>query len=164
VLAVLTNRPSIGFPTVGCPLGQPKYHPIITLAAWIPSVAAQGIYFVMMFAIFVRVLQSLDPNGKANFLENLLQARRVVPTLVTFISHGSCYFFIAIATKIVNAIVVVNVSGPLRGVGIPIMMALYPVLAARTYLSMVAYLHAAPNYTESEQMTFAVRSAEPNEL
>jgi len=190
-LAVLTTEaplPSIGFPTVGCPLGQSKYHPTITLAAWIPSVAAQGVYFLMMLATFFHVLHGLDPNGKASLMESLLQVRRLVPTIVAFISHGSCYFLIAIAAKIVNAVVVVSVSGPLQGVGIPMMMALYPVLATRTYLSMVAYLHAEPNPTvvycgdhdmimpmpsspalmnpniESGQITFAVRSSFASEF
>ncbi|KAF8804200.1 hypothetical protein BYT27DRAFT_7194945 [Phlegmacium glaucopus] len=101
-LAVLTTgtpHPSIVSPTMGCPLGSPKYHPIITLAAWIPSVAAQGIYFLMMLATFVQVLQDLDSNGKASS-ESLLQVRRLVPTMIAFITNGSSYFLIAISTFI----------------------------------------------------------------
>jgi len=184
MLAVLTtgvSHSSIGLPIIGCPLGRPKYHSMITLAAWIPSVGAQGIYFLMMLTTFVHAMQELDSNGKAS-AESLLQVRRLVPTMIAFISRGSCYLFIAIISKIVNAVIVVSVSGPLQGAGIPIMMALYPVLITRMYLSMAAYLFARPKCTvvhgddtdmmlvsssstlirahiESAPITFAVRSS-----
>ncbi|KIM37499.1 hypothetical protein M413DRAFT_275786 [Hebeloma cylindrosporum] len=96
---------------------------------------------MLMVATLIHVMRGLDSNGKAN-LQSLAQMRKLVPTMVIYMRHGLCYYFFAITAKIANAIIVVNTTGPLQSIGIPFLLALYPVLVSRVYLDMVKYLHA----------------------
>ncbi|PPR01547.1 hypothetical protein CVT24_001858 [Panaeolus cyanescens] len=101
---------------------------------------AQCVYFILMLITLLHVMRGLDVRGRAS-AESLKQVRKLVPTMMVFISHGTYYFFFAILAKIVNAILIVTASGPLREIGIPWIMALYPVLVTKIYLNMVQYLH-----------------------
>ncbi|KAF9039361.1 hypothetical protein BJ165DRAFT_1407555 [Panaeolus papilionaceus] len=146
------QRPRSALPVPGCSLSF-NHHPKLSLAAWIPSLAAQCIYFILMLITLVHVMRGLDVRGRAS-AESLHQVRKLVPTMMVFISHGTYYFSLkfglmtalslfisAILAKVINAIVVVTASGPLREIGIPWIMALYPVLVTKIYLNMVQYLH-----------------------
>ncbi|KAF4622042.1 hypothetical protein D9613_009150 [Agrocybe pediades] len=83
----------------------------------------------------------------------LCQVKRLVPTMMVFVEHGGCYFSLAIMAKIANAIVVTTYSGPLQGAAIAWLMALYPVLVTRIYLSMVQYLnYGVPMKSERPRM------------
>ncbi|KAH9475469.1 hypothetical protein JR316_0012580 [Psilocybe cubensis] len=69
------------------------------------------------------------------------QVKRLVPTMIVFISHGGWYFTLGILAKIANVVMIVMFTGPLQSFAIPFMMALYPITVTRIYLSMVYYLH-----------------------
>ncbi|KAF8966815.1 hypothetical protein BDZ97DRAFT_1806594 [Flammula alnicola] len=170
VSSAVVLSPARGFSMPGCSTLSFSIHPAFTLAAWIPSIAAQCTYFTLMLASLLGVVRDLDANRKPSW-RSLHQARILIPTMMIFIRHGMFYFFFAIGTfmscltlqsgrsfrlwisfvvpvaKIVNAVIVVSTSGPLQAIGIPWMMALYPVLVTRIYLDMVEYLHARPKRT-----------------
>ncbi|KDR71736.1 hypothetical protein GALMADRAFT_778216 [Galerina marginata CBS 339.88] len=84
---------------------------------------------------------TLQSQGRAFSWKALQQVRQLVPTMMVFVGHGGLYFGFAILAKVANAVLLTTQSGPLQAAAIPWMMALYPVLVTRIYLSMVHYLH-----------------------
>ncbi|TFK35828.1 hypothetical protein BDQ12DRAFT_737319 [Crucibulum laeve] len=143
-------RPS-NFPITGCLVNPTSLgDPTITLAAWVPTLFAQCVYFVLTMARFIRLLQNLDVDGNVN-VRGLLQMRRLVPTMVLFVRDGAYYFFLAMLTILVNTILLFKAPGPgpLKNVALPWMMALCPLLATHMYLNMQDFLHENANTATS---------------
>ncbi|KAF9473212.1 hypothetical protein BDN70DRAFT_997765 [Pholiota conissans] len=178
-----TSLPHLGMRITGCVVSTPTLPAAFTLAAWIPSIVAQCIYFALVVTPFVSITCSLDSNGRLTWTA-LRSVSLLIPTIVVFANHGVIYFIITIATKIATAALFLSQSGPLQAVGIPWLIALYPVLIGRLYLAMVEHLHfqrkapflppsrsaasvrlsyasvlASPQPTDNGPITFAVRAS-----
>ncbi|KAJ3507353.1 hypothetical protein NLJ89_g6353 [Agrocybe chaxingu] len=135
--------PMRGLQRPGCVLAPSLQHSKIALAAWIPSIAVQTIYFILMLKTLLHLMRGLDKKGASRInWENWIEVKRLVPTMVVFIKHGVAYFVFGTLIKVVNAVFLVGTAGPLQMVGVSWMMALYPIVMCRIYLSMVDYLHS----------------------
>ncbi|KJA17270.1 hypothetical protein HYPSUDRAFT_46603 [Hypholoma sublateritium FD-334 SS-4] len=124
----------------GCRITTTSLPPVFTLGAWIPSIVAQCIYFVLMLKTFFSVLCNLDANGRPSW-KSLREMRTLIPTMNIFARHGFIYFLLAIAAKIANILILFFLTGPLHGIGIPFIMALYPIMVTRLKLSLGEFLH-----------------------
>ena len=46
-----------------------------------------------MVVTLLQVMRGLDSNGKAS-LQSLVQVRKLVPSMVIYMRHGLCYYFL----------------------------------------------------------------------
>lgn len=50
---------------------------------------------MLMAVTLMHIMRGLDSNGRAS-LQSLVQVRKLVPTMVIYMRHGLCYYFLCV--------------------------------------------------------------------
>ncbi|KAK0484039.1 hypothetical protein IW261DRAFT_1466381 [Armillaria novae-zelandiae] len=122
-------------PVPGCIATSPPRIKL-TLAAWSPVnpvlIVKSAVFFILSLFKFFASIPSMQL-GKPTAFKDILQVRKIMPTLSLFIRDNSFFFFLCL----INLIFIVGLADrPIQQMGTAWLMAGYAVMASRLMLNM----------------------------
>ncbi|KAK0497031.1 hypothetical protein EDD18DRAFT_184560 [Armillaria luteobubalina] len=122
-------------PVPGCLATSPPRIKL-TLAAWIMALVVASVFFVLSLFKFFAYMPSVQM-GKPTSFKDILQARKIMPTLSLFIRDNSFFFFFAFSLQLINLVFIVGLAErPIQQMGTAWLMAGYAVMASRLMLNI----------------------------